>query len=328
MRYVADVTLGELKSEFLPEAVPYSVLTPTGGESGPFPLCIVLHGGGGSRQSLIDTSKQFEEWWSDGTLPVLVLASPSAGMSYYLQDPASCIRWDSFIAEDLLEHLRKTCSVSEGRSSTVITGISMGGYGALKIAFAYPERFAGVAAMSPVLEPGLRDAQITARNRLHHGAGGPARLIGPERDQALFEANNPANRAIENAQPIREQNLAIYIETGDNDFINVHDGAEFLHRVLWDLDISHQYRLTRNADHAGPTLIPRTRDRYAWLGTVLKELAPAEAEQEQQGDNVTSPASNEMMHLLRRQMEPVRKQAAVSDPTTDRRYGVLPEPHF
>ena len=103
----------------------------------------------------------------------------------------------------------------------------MGGYGALKIALSYPEVFSAVAAMEPVLEPGFDDSQITARNRLHHGSGGPHRLIGPDRDPDLFAANNPANRAIRNAQRIRERDLAIYIEAGDRDFINVHDGSSF-----------------------------------------------------------------------------------------------------
>jgi len=50
VRYAAHVALGELQSDFVPEAVPYAVLTPQGGDPGPFPLCIVLDdGGGGSR---------------------------------------------------------------------------------------------------------------------------------------------------------------------------------------------------------------------------------------------------------------------------------------
>jgi hypothetical protein len=39
----------------------------------------------------------------------------------------------------------------------------------------------------------------------------------------------------------------------NRDFLNAHDGAEFLHRVLWDLDLWHEYHLVRNADHGGPT---------------------------------------------------------------------------
>ncbi|MGA3043985.1 MAG: hypothetical protein ABSF54_24690 [Bryobacteraceae bacterium] len=73
--------LDELRSDFLPEAVPYAAITPLGGGPGPFPLCIVLHGGGGRRQSLVDCRSLFEGWWPDGSMPPMVLASPSAGMS-------------------------------------------------------------------------------------------------------------------------------------------------------------------------------------------------------------------------------------------------------
>jgi S-formylglutathione hydrolase len=323
VKYSAEVEFGELNSDFLPQAVPYAVITPRGGDLGPFPLCIVLHGGGGSRQNLVDCAILFETWWPDGSLPPMVLASPSAGMSYYLEDAGASVRWDAFVAESFIERLRATCNILSDRSSTVITGMSMGGYGALKIAFAYPELFSAVAAMEAVLEPGLRDAQITARNRLHHGAGGPARLIGPGRDPDLFAANNPANRAIANAARIRETDLAIYIEAGDDDFINVHDGAEFLHRVLWDLDISHEYRLTRGADHVGPTLIPRMHEAYLWLASVLQGRARPEPPTEPVPGGPVSPSSPECVRLLRAQMEPVRQSAALSDATTNRRYGVL-----
>jgi S-formylglutathione hydrolase len=323
VRYSAHAAFGELRSDLVPEAVPYAVVTPQGGDPGPFPLCVVLHGGGGSRQSLADCGSLFENWWSDGSLPPMVLASPSAGLSYYVEDAAASVRWDAFIAESFVGRLRATCNIRSDRSSTVITGMSMGGYGALKIAFAYPELFSAVAAMEAVLEPGLRDDQITARNRLHHGSGGPARLIGPHRDPDLFAANNPANRAMRNAARIREHDLAIYIEAGDHDFINVHDGAEFLHRVLWDLDISHEYRLTRGADHVGPTLTPRMREMYLWLGRVLHASSRPEARDERIEGGAVSPSSQECVRLLRAQMEPVRKLAAASDATTNRRYGVL-----
>lgn len=156
MKYSAQVTLGELRSVLLPEAVPYVAITPQGDDCGPFPLCIVLHGGGGSRQSLVACGVLFETWWSDGALPPMVLASPSAGMSYYLDDAADSTHWDAFIADSFIERLRATCNVRRDRSSTVIQGMSMGGYGALKIAFAYPEVFSAVAAMEPVLNQDCR----------------------------------------------------------------------------------------------------------------------------------------------------------------------------
>src|SRR5271168_1055815 len=122
----SHVELHELKSAYLPEAVPYAVITPPGYEqSAPLPLCLVLMGGGGSRQSLADTRPRFDSWWSDGSLPRMVLATPSAGMSYYVELPEGPLRWDSFLAEDFLPHLRATCNVVPEPSSTAITGISM-----------------------------------------------------------------------------------------------------------------------------------------------------------------------------------------------------------
>jgi S-formylglutathione hydrolase len=283
-------------------SIPYAVIAPE--SPGPLPLCIVLMGGGGSRQSLVDCQPLFDQWWAEGILAPMVFATPSAGMSYYLD-------WDAFILDEFVPHLRAKYNTA----ATAITGISMGGYGALKIAFAHPGQFAAVAVMNPMLEPGLNDAQIGARNKIHHSTGGPASLIGPAREPEIFAANNPANRAIANANRIRESALPIYLEVGDNDFVNAHDGAEFLHRVLWDLDISHEYHLVRGADHGGPTFRPRMRATYAWLSAVFAAQTPAE------------PAAEQLaLDAIRAQLEPMRSQAAESDPSTRRRFGVLPEP--
>jgi S-formylglutathione hydrolase len=268
----------------------------------------------------------------------MVLATPSAGMSYYLDDPDRGVDWGAFLAGDFLTHLRATCHVGANRSATAIAGISMGGYGALKTAFLHPDRFGVVAAIQPMIEPGLRDGEVGARNRLHHLAGGPPQLIGPGRDPILFEANNPANRARANAHALRESRLAIYIEVGDEDFVNAHDGTEFLHRVLWDLDISHEYRLIRGGDHGGPTFVPRMREAFTWLGSMITALGAAPADPTADELAVTAwiengragnpppvpPSSREFIRILRAQLEPIREQAATSDPSTSRRYGLLP----
>ena len=318
------VKLGEISS------VPYSVLTPPGyHQSGPLPLCLFLMGGGGSRQSLIDCQPLFESWWSDGSLAPMILATPSAGMSYYLD-------WESFIADHFLTQLRQELHAGSDRESTAIAGISMGGYGALKIAFARPDLFGAVAAIQPLLEPGFRDADVGPRNRLHHTAGGPAQLLGPDRDAALVEANNPANRARANAAEIRDRDLAIYLEVGDDDFINAHDGAEFLHRVLWGLDISHEYRLIRCGDHGGPTLVPRMRDAFRWVGSVLTESRSAESTELDGAVGIwiesgmigapppVAPGSKEFLRVMRAQLQPLRERAVEMDANTKRRYGVLP----
>ena len=322
------VTLHEISSQHLTAPVPFAVLTPSREE--PLPLCILLLGGGGTRDSLFDVQPLFDAWWAEGAVPRMIVATPTPGNDCYLEDPAGNIRWDSFLASDFIPHLRAACDVID---ATVIAGISGGGYGALKLALAHPHLFAAVAALQPMLEPGLRESDVGPRNRLHHSAGGPPQLIGPARDASLWESNNPANRARANAQQIRDSGLAIYIEAGDSDFLNAHDGAEFLHRVLWDLDLSHEYHLVRGADHGGLTMRPRLRALFAWLGSVWKPVQPdAAAEQAatawlQSGRQGKPPAgattTNAFIHFLRASFEPLRAQAAKSDPSANRRFGLF-----
>src|ERR1700683_2059803 len=93
--------------EFAPQGVPYAVILPPGyDQSGPMPLCLVLHGGGGSHQNLIESKPIFDELWASGAMPPLVLAS--AGISplgFYLDHPDGKTRWESFIADDFIAHL-------------------------------------------------------------------------------------------------------------------------------------------------------------------------------------------------------------------------------
>jgi S-formylglutathione hydrolase len=322
----STVTLRDISSPNLPASVDYAVLAPNREE--PLPLCLLLMGAGGTRDSLVDLQPFFEGWWAEGSAPSMVVATPTAGLDYYMEDPAGPIRWDSFLAGDFVPYLHAEFHTN---GSAVIAGISGGGYGALKLAFARPDLFAAVAAMQPMLEPGLRESDVGARNRLHHSAGGPRQLIGPTRDPGLWESNNPANRARENARQLSDLGLAIYLEAGDRDFLNAHDGAEFLHRVLWDLDLSHEYHLVRGADHGGPTMRPRLCKMFGWFGS-LWNPTPVDAAAEESamlwlesGMQGKPPAgattTNAFIRFLRARFESLRDQAAQNDPNTSRSFG-------
>jgi len=320
------VTLHEISSKNLPAVVPYAVLTPV--EEKDLPLCILLMGAGGTRDSLIDLQPLFDRWWDTGTVSPMVVATPTAGLDYYMEDAAGATRWESFLADDFLPHLRREWNIGD---SVVVCGISGGGYGALKLAFRRCDVFEAVAAMQPMLEPGLRESDVGPRNRLHHSAGGPPQLIGPGRGASLWEFNNPASVAQANAKQIRDAGLAIYLEAGDRDFLNAHDGAEFLHRVLWDLDVWHEYHLVRGGDHGGPSMRPRLCAMFSWFTSLWNPPAlDDEAEQGaliwlKSGMQGKPPAgattTDAFLRFLRAAFEPLRAQAAQSDPSTNRNFG-------
>jgi S-formylglutathione hydrolase len=292
-----------------------------------------------SRDMLVRMQEPITTWWEERSLPPLVVATASTGASScYLDHPDGSTAWETFIGTRLQEELGKRYVLN---GDAVLLGVSMGGYGALKIAFARPEAFKGVAAVEPMLEPALRASDVRPRNRFYVlGDDLPAALLGPDRDPELFERDNPANRAVRNAELIRASNLAIYLECGDDDALLFQDGTEFLHRVLWHLDLSHEYRLTAGADHVGPSLLPRLRAAFLWLGerlTPAQEAASGEAElawaqwlaQGCAGPQPLmplDPGTRTMRDIFRCQMEEPRARAARKDPTTLRRFGQLPSP--
>jgi len=298
-----------VRTRCAPEPVPYAVVLPAAYDtSKALPLCVFLHGGTGSHTDLVGLQRLFEAWFSSGALPPMVIACASTGpLDYYLNFPDGSRRWETFITEDFLTHLRETYKVDPAPASTLLAGMSMGGMGALKIAFARPEAFHAVAALEPTIEPSLDTTTITLRNRFFFSPGnGPAILTGDDRDPALVAANNPANRAVANAEAIRESGLAIYFDVGDDDCLNLMDGAEFLHRTLWDLDISHEYHLVRGADHVGASVVPRLSEAFGFLGASLARPVP-------------DPAAAG----LRTQLAPLWEAGASVDPTMARRFGPL-----
>jgi pimeloyl-ACP methyl ester carboxylesterase len=164
----SSVEISRAPVDFAPDGVPYAAILPPGYEQhGAMPLCLVLHGGGGSHQNLVDSKPIYDELWASGVLPPMVLASSSVSpLGFYLDHPAGKERWERFIAQDFIAHLRRTYKVRGDRNSTIISGISMGGHGSLRIAFRNPDRSAAVAALEPALDPALQvdDAFSTDRS--------------------------------------------------------------------------------------------------------------------------------------------------------------------
>merc|ERR1712194_279636 len=86
-----------------------------------------------------------------------------------------------------------------------------------------------------------------------------------------YQAFNPASIVRSNAQVVREHQLKIYIDAGDQDFFNLHEGAEFLHQTLWKYRIPHEYHLWTEADHLGSTMTPRMTETFTWLGKMMRK---------------------------------------------------------
>lgn len=135
-------------------------------------------------------------------------------------------------------------------------------------------------------------SHFLSRNHFEKSGTTPSSLFhgemhwGSPFDASRWLADNPANLTRDNAETIRASGLAIFLEVGDQDHIN-HDGAEFLHRIMWDHDIRHEYHLIRWDDHVWTSLKNRFITAHRFLAAALSgglaepvdlELTEAETE--------------------------------------------------
>ncbi len=284
---------GKLETKLVPGPVEFAVLLPDGYETAkePLPLLLFLHGGGGDKSFLTRMRPMIEEMWKAGTLPPMVVFTPSVERSFYMDFRDGSQKWETFIVTEFLDHLRAKYKVTRERQGTLLFGISMGGMGALRMGFKYPEKFGGLAALEPGIDPALKWKDVQPRNRFWRAQDLMEKIFGKPLDEAYWEANNPASIAVARAEKIRASGLGIYIDAGDEDSFLLHEATEFMHRILWDHKIPHEYHLVRGADHVGRTMRPRTIEALTFLTRVLNPPPP-----------------DPQAEALRKQLAPLRKQ--------------------
>lgn len=134
---------------YLPEKElpPMPFLPPNPNYDRPPKTLILLHGYSGNCQDWLCNSVAGQLAFQYN----LAVVMPSGGLNFYLDLPATGQKYASFIGVDLVNYLRDYFGLASSREDTWIGGFSMGGFGALHTAFAWPDRFGKVMALSSAL---------------------------------------------------------------------------------------------------------------------------------------------------------------------------------
>ncbi|OPJ60838.1 alpha/beta hydrolase [Clostridium oryzae] len=77
----------------------------------------------------------------------IIVVMPNVGRGFYT-DMEKGYKYFTFISEELPKVVASFFHVSDKREDTYVAGLSMGGYGAYKLALTYPERYAAAASLS------------------------------------------------------------------------------------------------------------------------------------------------------------------------------------
>lgn len=108
-----------------------------------YPVLYLLHGLSDDHKSWMRRSS-IERYAEDAGLAVVM---PNVHRSFYT-DMAKGQNYFTYLSQELPQKLEKILPLSNSREETFVAGLSMGGYGAFKLALNQPERFAAAASLS------------------------------------------------------------------------------------------------------------------------------------------------------------------------------------
>lgn len=115
--------------------------------AGPPPVLYLLHGLSDDHSAWLRYTS-IERYAAEAGFAVVM---PAAGRSFYANEAHGHRYWD-FISDELPSVVQHFFRLATGPADTYVAGLSMGGYGALKLALTHPERYAAAASMSGALD--------------------------------------------------------------------------------------------------------------------------------------------------------------------------------
>ena len=81
----------------------------------------------------------------------VAVVMPAVNRSFYANEVNGGRYWD-YVADELPEIVGNFFRISQDPAQTYVAGLSMGGYGAMKLALTHPDRFAAAATLSGALD--------------------------------------------------------------------------------------------------------------------------------------------------------------------------------
>jgi S-formylglutathione hydrolase FrmB len=229
-----------LPSRILAHPVKYCVLLPPsyGAERARrYSILYFFHGLGDDEQMFLHAGgfNLVEDLWERGQLGEFLIVTPAAGATFYINSHDSKVRYEDFLVQEFLPGIESKYRVKPGRANRAVSGASMGGYGALHLAFRHPELFSSVSAHSAALIEKLPAFTAptqagTVRARVLGGT------FGSPPDPAFWDRNSPLTLA----RSATLVNLKIYFDCGDQDDFGFDTGATALDKILTSRRIPHE----------------------------------------------------------------------------------------
>ena len=212
-------------SPSMDKEIPAVVITPDSynGEI-QFPVLYLLHGHGGNYSSWTSSSDEALQMADQYNF---IIVCPDGNIdSWYFDSPMdSTSRYETYVAKELVEWIDSNYKTIPNKKARAITGLSMGGHGALYLAFRHQDVYGACGSMS-----GGVDIRPFPNN------WGMKKYLGNQSEHPKNWENNTVLNMLHLLTP---NNLAITIDCGTGDFF--FDVNLRLHKELNYRNIPHTF---------------------------------------------------------------------------------------
>ena len=208
-----------------------------------YPVIYLLHGWEMPFTDWLRVQRELPEL---ATRHGVILVCPESGNSWYWDSPVNPrMRYETYVAHELTDYIKTHYKTIDDRRARAITGLSMGGHGALWLAIRHQDIFSACGAMSGAVDIRPFPNKWNMADSLGKYEENPERWA--------------AHTVMTQLDKLSPGELAIIIDCGTEDFF--HEVNEKLHCALLERKIPHDY-ISRPGAHNG---------RY-WRNAILYQL--------------------------------------------------------
>ncbi|MDR6968404.1 S-formylglutathione hydrolase FrmB [Flavobacterium arsenatis] len=199
-----------------------------------YPVVYLLHGAYGHfRDWLKSTPNKMLVHDLADQYNIIFVMPEGENFSFYLDSPVNKeSQFETYITKEVIQKIDKTYRTIAKKNGRVITGLSMGGHGALYLSTRHPELFAGAGSMSGAVDMGgIRNRDTPEKiNKLMEP------VFGPEgASQEVYDSH----AVIGMINKIKANNIELIIDCGVDDFL-IEPNRE-LHRRMVYAKVNHDY---------------------------------------------------------------------------------------
>lgn len=196
------------------------------------PVVYLLHGYGGNARSWVQLKPELLQMADEKGI---IFVCPDGKNGWYWDSPRDpAYRYETFISSELVNYTDANYATIPERKARAISGLSMGGHGALWNAIRHKDVFGAAGSMSGGVDIRPFPKNWEMSRQLGEMPG----------NEAVWEAHTVVNQL----DKIANGDLALIIDCGEADFFI--DVNKDLHRRLLDRKIDHDF-ITRPGGHSG-----------------------------------------------------------------------------